>query len=277
MGWNYDVGMNCFVSIATLLAANDEVNGVLIRYDRFVKNSASSREGVGVGVAITEPTPPTQQAETVIGLEVSGEEGTLLSHHLMVCACGGGMYACFVPAFLHVHALGWATPPHTHLSPLSTLQPPPTYSALNETTAADEPLLIDLGDEMTAPPSAQIAELEQELASVGQCVPRVCSLCAVHINVCLCVCVCMYCYMWLQGCVCMVYVELLYSKRMMWCVCEVLSCCFFCMQVCRQKSLPQQPLPRPKLATMMMQSLTCLLRPVKWCTQYTGERTCPLK
>ena len=78
MCWNYDVGMICFVSIATLLAANDEVNGVLIRYDRFVKNSASSREGVGVGVAPTEPTPPTQQAETVIGLEVSGEEGILL-------------------------------------------------------------------------------------------------------------------------------------------------------------------------------------------------------
>ena len=95
--------------------------------------------------------------------------------------CVWDMYACFVPTFLHVHALGWATPPHAHPSLLSTLQPPPTYSALNETTAADEPLLIDLGDEMTAPPSAQIAELEQELASVGQCVPRVCSLmCSTH-------------------------------------------------------------------------------------------------
>lgn len=165
---------------------------------------------------------------------------------------------------------------HTLLSS-PTLQFPPSYPALSETTTADEPLLIDLGDEMTAPPSAQIAELEQELASVGQCMPHVCSY-VQHTLMCLCVCV-YACSVYVCGynVVCMVYVESPCSQRMMWCVCEVLSCSFFCMQVCRQRSLPQQPLPRPKSATTMIQSLTCLPRPVRWHTQCTGERTRPLR
>ena len=53
---------------------------------------------------------------------------------------------------------------HTHLC--APPQPPP-YSAVGETTAPDEALLIDLGDEVTTAPPVQIDMLEQELASVG--------------------------------------------------------------------------------------------------------------
>ncbi len=87
------------VSIAMLLAANDEVNGVLIRYDRFVKNSATPVEGVGV--AATEPTPPTQQAVPAVGQEVSGEKRhspvnvLLWCVHVGGCVCkGGDVCAC---------------------------------------------------------------------------------------------------------------------------------------------------------------------------------------
>ena len=54
---------------------------------------------------------------------------------------------------------------HTHLC--APPQPPPSYSAVSETTAPDEALLIDLGDEVTTAPPVQIDMLEQELASVG--------------------------------------------------------------------------------------------------------------
>ena len=86
--WSYNEDMFRVVSIAMLLAANDEVNGVLIRYDRFVKNGATAVEGVGV--APTETTPPTQQAEPAIGQEVSGEKRHSPVNILLWCVHVGG-------------------------------------------------------------------------------------------------------------------------------------------------------------------------------------------
>lgn len=93
------------VSIAMLLAANDEVNGVLIRYDRFVKNSATPVERVGV--TLTEPTPPTQQAEPAIVQEVSGEKRHSPVKVLLWCVhVGGCLQRCgcvLVYESCHVH------------------------------------------------------------------------------------------------------------------------------------------------------------------------------